>query len=131
MSAARCTNGIDVTDDVSDGDIWCRELLDEPAVAIDPCDRRCVATLLDEISRVFRDRREWIVVDFASRNDRNCIVEQRREGAQDARLRLPTEAEKYEVVSGEQGVDDLRHHRLFITEYAFEETTAPFKEIFQ
>src|SRR5260221_14086187 len=127
MSAARCTNRIDVADNIGNGDVRRRELLDESAVAIYPCDWRCVASFLDEISRVLRDRCERIVVYFASGNDRNYFVEQRGERTQDARLRLPTETEKYEVVPGKKGIDDLRHHRLFVTKYAFEESAAPFE----
>ena len=46
------------------------------------------------------------------------------ERAQDARLRLPAQAEQNEVVPRQQRVDDLRHHRVFVADDAGEQRAA-------
>jgi hypothetical protein len=55
------------------------------------------------------DRIERIVVDLAARHDRDLVVEQRDERAQQARLRLAAQAEQDEVVLRQQRVHELRH----------------------
>ncbi len=47
---------VDFTDEVGDRRVGRRELLAEAAVAVHPLDRRVVAALGDEMTRVRRDR---------------------------------------------------------------------------
>jgi hypothetical protein len=63
-------------------------------------------------------------VDLAARHDGNAIVEQIGERAQDAALRLAAEAEQNEIVSGQNGVDELRDHRLVVADDPGEEALA-------
>ena len=98
---------IDVADEVGDGDVGRGELLDVALVPAQPGERRRVAALGQQLPGVLRDRRKGIVVHLASRDDRDALVEKAGELAQDAALGLTPEAQQDEVVSREQGVDDL------------------------
>src|SRR6266508_491790 len=84
VTTACRANWIDVSNDVGNRHIRCCELLHESAVAIDPCDWRCLSALVEQISRVLRDRREWIVVHLTAGDDWNDVVEQRRQRAENA-----------------------------------------------
>ena len=124
MPAARRLDRIDVADDVGDGDVRGRELLDEPDFARQPGDRRRVAALGDQLTSVFGDRIEGIVVDLAARDDRNLLVEQRDELAQDTTLRLAAQAEQNEVVAREDRVDELRQDGFLVPHDAREQRGA-------
>src|SRR2546427_10101966 len=56
-----------------------------------------------ELAPELRDRRERVVVHLAPRENRNLLVEQRDQLAQDAALRLPAQAQEDEVVAGKGG----------------------------
>ncbi len=99
MPAPRRLDRIDVPNDVGDRHVRGRELLDEPELARQPGDRRRVAVLGDQLPPVFGDRIEGIIVDLAARDDRNLLVEQRDELAQDTALRLTAQAEQNEIVA--------------------------------
>jgi hypothetical protein len=113
-----------VADEVRDGHVRRGELFDEALVAAHPGDRRVVAGGRQQLTRELRDRTERGVVDLAPGDDRHGVVEQRRERPQDARFRLPAQAEQDEVVPREQCVHDLRHHGLVVAEHALEERAA-------
>ena len=95
---------VDLTDEVGDRRVGRRELLAEAAVAVHPLDRRVVAALGDEVTRVRRHRVVRVVVDLAAGDDRHPLVEQADEPADDARLRLAALTEEDHVVTGEQRV---------------------------
>jgi hypothetical protein len=120
MSAARRLDRVDVADQVGDRDIGRGELLDESVVPPDPRDRRVVACLVDDLASVLRDRCERVVIDLTAGDDRHRFVEQRRQRAQDARLRLAAQPEQDEVVPREDRVHDLRHYRILVSQHARE-----------
>src|SRR2546426_12117295 len=93
-------------------------------VARQPGDRRAVAVLVHELAPILGDRRERVVVHFAPREDRDLLVEQRDERAQDAALRLPPQAQQDEVVPGEDAVDELRDYGVLIAHDPGEEEGA-------
>src|SRR5690606_17430383 len=93
-------------------------------LAPDPRDRGVVSALLEPQARVLRDRTERVVVHLAPRDDRDPLVEQRDELAQDPALGLAAESEEDEVVAREDRVHDLRHYRLLVPEDAGEELLA-------
>ena len=101
VSPARGLDWIEIADDVGDGDVWRRQLLDVTLLRIEPGDRRVVGRFAEKISSVFGDRSKRIVVDFTAGDDGKGGIEQRREGAQDSRFRLTAEAEQNEVVPTE------------------------------
>jgi hypothetical protein len=59
-----------------------------------------------------------MVMDLASRNDRDVLVEQRGERAQQPGLGLAAQAEQDEVVLRQQGVDHLRDDRVVVPDDA-------------
>src|SRR5690348_1151833 len=120
VSTARRLDWIEVTDQVRDRDVRRGELLDVSIISTNPRDRRVVAGLSQEIARELRDWRERVVVDLAPRDDRNLFVEECRERAENARLRLTSEPEQNEVVTRQNRVHDLWHHRLLVTDHTGE-----------
>ena len=124
VPAARCADWVDVADHIGDRDVGRGELFDVARFAIEPRDRRVVAHFVDLHARELRDRRERIIVDLAPRDHGNRVVEQRRERAEDARLRLTAKTEQDKVVPREQGVHDLRNDGLVVADNAGEDGAA-------
>jgi len=60
-------------------------------------------------------------VDFAAGHDRDLLVQQIHQRAQDARLRLSPEAEEDEIVPGKNRVDDLRDDGIVVPDNARKE----------
>src|SRR6185437_4439804 len=88
---------------------------------VEPVEFGGVAHVSDNVSAGARDRVERVFRDLAMREHRRRLIQQVHERADNARLRLPTFAKKYDVLSGEDGVDDVRDNRLFVTENAGKE----------
>ena len=109
---------IEVADHVGDRHVGRGELLDVARVARQPGDGKAVAFRADARAARGTERRQRIVVDLAARHDRDRFIEQIRQRAEDAALRLPAQAEQDEVVAREDGVDDLRHHGLVVADDA-------------
>ena len=63
-------------------------------------------------------------MDLAAGHDRNLLVEQIDEAAQDAALRLAAQAEQDEVVARQDRVDELRDDRLVVADDAGEQRLA-------
>jgi hypothetical protein len=124
MPAARGANWIEIADQVGDGDVGCRELFDVAVLTPDPRDRRILARLVDQVARVLRDGRDWIVVDLTSGDDRQRVVHQADEPTEDPGLRLTTEPEQNKVVLRENRVRDLRHDGVFVSDQAGEQRSA-------
>ena len=68
--------------------------------------------------------RERVVVDLDAGEDRDPLVEQVGQQPEDARLRLPAQAEEEQVVLREDAVDDLRDDRVAVADDAGEELFA-------
>ena len=62
------------------------------------------------------DRPQRVVVDFATGNHGDFRVEQLDQRAQDAALRLAAQPEQDEVVTGQNGVCELRDDGIFIAD---------------
>ena len=115
---------IDVADHVGDRHVGRRELLDVACLARQPGDRQRVALCGDPRAARAADRRERIVVDLAAGDDRDLLVEQIDEAAQDAALRLAAQPEQDEVVARQDRVDELRDDRLVVADDARKERLA-------
>ena len=115
---------VDFTDEVGDRGVGCGQLLAEAFAAVHPVDRRVVTEFGDEVAGMLRDRRVRVVVDLAAGDDRHPLVEQTRERADHARLRLPSLAEEDHVVARQQRVLQLRHHRVLVARHAREQRLA-------
>ncbi len=70
------------------------------------------------LAAVGGDRSKRIVVDFRAGDDRNSLVEQFGELANDAALCLSAQAEQDDVVPRQNGVDELRNDRFVVTDNA-------------
>src|SRR4029077_7265746 len=67
-----------------------------------------------------------IVVNFAALDDGNLRVHEPDQIAENPRLRLAAQPEQNEVVARENGIDDLRDHRIVVPVHAREERLALF-----
>jgi hypothetical protein len=124
VSAARGLDRVDVADDVRDGDVGRRELLDETLVAREPGDRRPVSHLRDALAGELGERPEGIVIDLAPGDDRDLLVEQAREGPEDPGLRLAAQAEQDEIVPREERVHDAWYDGVFVAVNAGKQVVA-------
>ena len=114
FAGARGFNGIDVADHVGDGHVGRRQLFDVARLAREPRNRRRVAFLRDQVAARLADGGERMIVNFAAGDVRHVVVEQRHQHADQARFRLPAEAEQNKVVLRQHRVDHLRSHRILI-----------------
>ena len=121
VAAARGLDRIQVADHVGDGHVGGGQLLHVAAVPRDPLYRGPVSVLLQQLPAVLGDGVERIVVHLAPGEDGDLLVEQCRQRAQDAALRLTPQAEQDEVVARQNGVDHLRHHGILEPDYAGED----------
>ncbi len=64
---------------------------------------------------------EGVVVDFASGQDGNLRVQELHELSEDPALGLPSQAQKDEVVPGQDGVHQLRDHGVVVADDAGKE----------
>ena len=123
-AAAGGTNGIDITDDVGHGDVRSGELFDEAVLTRHPGDRSVVAVGGDFFAAGAADGFQWVVVNFAAGDDGYLRIEQVDESAEDAALGLAAQAEQDKIMAREQGVDDLRDDRVFVSMDTGEERIA-------
>src|ERR1700687_3238249 len=115
-AAASGADGIDVPDDVGHGDVGCGEFFDEAILARHPGEGSVVAVGGDFFAASAADGFQGIVVDFAASNDGHLLIQQVGQAAQDAALGLAAQAEKNEIVAGEQGVCDLIGAKVLIAD---------------
>ncbi len=124
QAGARGLDRVEVADEVGDGDVGRRQLLHVARVALEPRDRQAVAELADAGAARRAERRQRVIMDLAARDDRDRLVEQADERAQDAALGLSAQAEQDEIVARQDGVDDLRHDRVVEADDAGKERRA-------
>ena len=120
VPAARGLDGIEIADNVGDGDVRRRQLLDVTLIGIEPRDRCIVSGFVEKTFSVLGDRSERIVVDFTAGDDRQRWIEKSGERAQYSRFCLAAKSEQNEIVPAQKRVDDLRHHRLFVADHPIE-----------
>src|SRR6185503_8802901 len=125
MSTFRRFDRINVADDVGDGHVRSRQLLDEPRVAIDPGNRRRLLMQFDRLTTVGADRIEWIVVNFRTSNDWNLRVKQVSKLPNDAALRLTAQTKQNQVVPGKDRINELRHDGFVVTHDSRKQLFAP------
>ena len=116
---------IDIADDVGDGDVGRGQFLDETRVAFNPGDGRGILVQFNCLAAVCADRIERVVVHFRSGDDRDLRVQQIRELANDPALRLPAQSEENQIMSRQNGIDELRHDGLVIAHDAREKFLPP------
>ncbi len=118
-------DGVDLADQVGDGDVGRGQLLAVAAVARDPHDlgRRPPARRA-RLAAGPRDRRQGIVVDLGAGQRRDLLVEQLDKQARHARLGLAALAQEDDVLAAEDGVLDLGDDAVLEADDAREERLA-------
>ena len=99
MTAFCRLDRIDVADDVGDGDVGCRELLDVTLFLFPIADGRAIAHFLNQVAASAANWRERAVIDLATFDDGNDIIQEFDQVAQDPALRLAAQAKKNHVVA--------------------------------
>ena len=127
MPAFGGLDGIDVADNVCDGDVRSRQLFDKARIAINPGNGCGILVQLDRLPSVSADRMKRIVVDFRTGNDRNLLVEKICELANDAALRLAAQSQQNQIMPRENCIDELRHDGFVITNNAGKKSLAAFQ----
>ncbi|MCG3120720.1 MAG: hypothetical protein ALAOOOJD_03548 [bacterium] len=109
---------IDIADQIGDRHIRRRQLFAVALLAADPFNLDFVAIFAHFVHARFAHRAKGIVVDFAIFDNWNVLIQQARQHAQNAALRLAAQAEQDEIMPRQNGVAQLRNHRIFITDDA-------------
>ena len=117
-------DGVDLADEIGHGDVGGGQLLGVALLAVHPGDGGLVAEGLHLLDGELGDGVEGIVVDLASRDDGDPLVEQVDHGADQASLRLASLAEEDDVVLGEDRVLDLGYDGVVVADDAGEEVFA-------
>ena len=125
VASLRHLDGIDLADQVRDGDIRCRQLFRIAFRAGQPGDGRVVPCLLDDGPPFRGDRGERILRNLRALDDRCLLVEKLRETAHDPGFRLPAFTEHHDVLAAEDRVRNLRDHGLVVAHDAWEQGIAP------
>ncbi len=94
------------------------QFFDVSRLARQPGDRRIVAALGNQIAAGAADRPQRMIVNFAAGDVGNLRVEKLDQPAQNAALGLAAQSQQNKVVPRQNGVRDLRQHRLFIPVHA-------------
>ena len=116
VPASRRLDGIDVPDHVGDGHVRCGQFLHITKLPGKKSHRRGIAFLCQQQVAGPADGRIGIVVDFTPCQYGQLLIEQAGEGPQDAALGLPAQPQQDEVVTREDGVDNLRNHRIVVSD---------------
>ena len=111
-------DGVDLTDKVGYGDIRGRKFFGVPFFSRDPFQGSLVAHLRDFVPADPADRFIGIVIDLAAGDLGDRFVQQVCQAPDDSGLGLPTLAQKDDVLSGQDGVLDLRNDCVLETDDA-------------
>ena len=120
VAAAGGFDGIDVADQVGDGDVRRGEFFHVAVVGREIRNGSGVAEARDFFAAAAADGRVGIVANLAAGQIRHVRIEQRRQGAQDAAFGLAAQAEQNEIVPRENGIDDLRNNGVVVADDAGE-----------
>ena len=123
-AGARRLDRIEIADHVGDRHVRRREFLHVALVRLQPRDRQIVARLARARPACRAQRRDRVVMDFAAGDDGQRLVEQGRQGAEEARFRLAPQAEQDEVVPREHRVHHLGDDRVVVADDAGKEGLA-------
>src|SRR5215472_6457777 len=118
VSALRRFNGIDVADQVGDGHIGGRQLFYITLIRREVRNRRAIRVVGEQLATAAADRLVGIVVDLAAANVGKLWIEERGQGAQNTALGLTAQAKQNEIMARENGINDLRHDGVVISDNA-------------
>ena len=114
IAAFRDTHRVNLAHEVRNGDVWRRKLFAIPLIAWEPGNFYKVVMFRDLITTSLTNRFVWIVVDFTSGNDWHNFVKQVNETTSHTRFCLTTFTKKDNVLTGENGIFNLRNNRFLI-----------------
>src|ERR1700730_4729742 len=114
MAALCGFNRIDIANYVGDSDVWSRKLLHKTCVSIEPLDMSHVAVALQCLPSEGGYWLKRIVVNFRTGNYRKAFIQQFGQLADYPAFRLAAQAEQNEVVSRQDGVDQLRDNGVVV-----------------
>ena len=109
---------VDIPNEVRDGGVGGGQLFGISALGGYPFYLERVAALQSFFTTGLAYRSIWIVIYLAVLDYRNLVIQQMRQAANQARLRLASFAEKDHVVAGEDRVFKLWNDRMAVTDYA-------------
>jgi hypothetical protein len=109
---------VNVADHIGNGHVGSGQLFYITLFAGQPGDGSGVTFGSDAVAAGAAQRGVGIVVNFAAGDIGNAVVHEFDEAAQDSRLGLTTETQKNKMMTGQDGVDDLGQHGVFVTVHA-------------
>src|SRR6267143_6555609 len=115
MSPARCLDRIDVANQISNRHVRRSQLFHVALLGTEPRDRRRILLACDQFAAAPANWRIGTVVNLASRYIRHLRIEQARKRTQDAAFRLPAQTKKNKIMTRQDCIYDLRHHRIVVT----------------
>ena len=127
VSATCRANGINIADNVGHGHVGRCQFFHKATVTIDPDNGRVITRVVDQRFREFGNWLERIIVNFTAGDDGHVLIQQPNECAKNAGFRLTTKAQQNKVVTRQQRVHDLRHHRFFVAQHAAKERPTGFQ----
>src|SRR5207244_3997035 len=83
-------------------------------------DRSTIAHFLNQVAAAPADGKEGIVIDLATFDDWNDVIQEFNQPAENPALGLAAQAEEDHVVPGEDGIHNLRNDGFFIADDAGE-----------
>ena len=108
----RHLDGVNLANQVGDGDVGGSQLLRVALLAGYPLDGRIVALFGHTVAAGLADGVVGVVVNFATRYLGNVLVQQPDQAAYQARFGLPPLAQQDDVLPGQDGVLQLRNYRF-------------------
>src|SRR5690348_8321183 len=108
MTTASSFDGVDVADQICDGDVGGGEFFNVALFWREVCDGCGLAALGNQFAATAADRHVRTVMNFAAGDIRHQRIEQRSESAKDAAFGLTAKTEKNEIMPRQNGVYDLR-----------------------
>ena len=112
VAPLRYLDGVNLADEVRDGNVRRRQLLRVALVAPYPSDVHVVALVAQLLLALRAYGVERVAIQLATRHSRNRVVHQIHHVPNEAGLRLPALAKQDDVLPREDGVLQLRNHRV-------------------
>ena len=107
MAAFRSFDGVDVADYVGYRHVGRGKFLDISGIPVTKIDGGLIAEFLNEVATSPADRSKRVIVDLATGDYWNHVVQQRGQLAQDSTLGLAAEAQQDHIVARQNRIDHL------------------------
>src|SRR6266699_2060318 len=99
MTTTSGFDGIDVADQVSDGDVRRCKFLDVAFFRREICDCGGFATLRDQIAAAAANGGIWVVMNLTAGDVGHVRIKQRSEAAENAAFGLSSKTQQYEIMT--------------------------------